>query len=137
MRTQRALLVSAERQPYTLVTDLPIPTPGPTDLLVRLVTAGLNPVDWMIPLIDGERLGFLYPWVGGIDGAGIVEEVGSEVIDFDKGDRVCVPALLHTGVADALTNLQDRQGQLYKYAKYLPRIYLEHRFQHIKGTKML
>lgn len=36
-----------------------------------------------------------WPFIGGLDGAGIVEEVGSEVSTFAKGDKVSVkPTLL-------------------------------------------
>ena len=60
---------------------------GPEDILVRLVAAGVNPVDTKIrargPLIpDG------LPAVLGCDGAGIVEEAGAEVTRFKPGDEV-------------------------------------------------
>ena len=60
---------------------------GPEDILVRLVAAGVNPVDTKIrargPLIpDG------LPAVLGCDGAGVVEEAGAEVTRFKPGDEV-------------------------------------------------
>jgi len=60
---------------------------GPEDILVRLVAAGVNPVDTKIrargPLIpDG------LPAVLGCDGAGIVEEAGADVTRFKPGDEV-------------------------------------------------
>ncbi len=60
---------------------------GPSDILVRIVAAGVNPVDTKIrsrgPFVpDG------LPAVLGCDGAGVVEAVGSEVTRFKPGDEV-------------------------------------------------
>ena len=90
MSTQKALVVP-EKQGQWKVIDLPIPTPGPKDVLVKIVATALNPVDWKI-----KEYGFFvseYPWVGGTDGAGIVEQVGSEVTNVAKGDKMYVPGL--------------------------------------------
>jgi NADPH2:quinone reductase len=61
------------------------PTPGPTDLVVELVAAGLNFVDTY------QRSG-LYPmtlpFTPGSEGAGIVRAVGGEVAGFAVGDAV-------------------------------------------------
>ena len=86
--TQKALILPAEKEPHKLVTDWPIPQPGPTDVLVKLVSAALNPVDAYIPAMGGLGLVKAWPFVNGIDGAGIVEEVGAEVTNLAKGDRV-------------------------------------------------
>ena len=88
MSTQKALVVP-EKQGQWKVIDLPIPTPGPKDVLVKVFATALNPVDWKI-----KEYGFFvseYPWVGGTDGAGIVEQVGSEVTNVAKGDKMYVP----------------------------------------------
>jgi NADPH2:quinone reductase len=60
---------------------------GPSDILVRILAAGVNPIDTKIrsrgPLIpDG------LPAVPGCDGAGVVEAVGAEVTRFKPGDEV-------------------------------------------------
>ena len=47
MSTQKALVVP-EKQGQWKVIDLPIPTPGPKDVLVKIVATALNPVDWKI-----------------------------------------------------------------------------------------
>ena len=88
MSTQKALIIPAERQPFKLVNDWPIPKPGPKDVLVKLVSIALNPADWRVQ--SGSASGFIkgYPVICGLDGAGIVAEVGSEVTNLVKGDKV-------------------------------------------------
>ncbi|EJF58192.1 GroES-like protein [Dichomitus squalens] len=85
MSTQKALILP-EKQGEWKVVDVPIPTPGPKDVLVKVVATALNPVDWKI-----KEYGYFvsdYPFVGGTDGAGIVEQVGSEVSNLAKGDKI-------------------------------------------------
>ncbi|KAH7887198.1 chaperonin 10-like protein [Phlebopus sp. FC_14] len=62
------------------------PTPGPGQVLIKEVSAGLNPVDWKIQSSDFWVTE--YPAILGIDGAGEVEEVGEGVTEFAKGDKV-------------------------------------------------
>jgi hypothetical protein len=65
---------------------MPIPAPGPHDLLVRIHAASVNPVDTKIrrfsPTEDGELR------VLGFDAAGTVVAVGSEVSRFAAGADV-------------------------------------------------
>lgn len=59
----------------------------PHHLLIRLAAAGINPVDTKLrakPAYHPDKL----PAILGCDGAGIVEEAGSEVTRFKVGDRV-------------------------------------------------
>ncbi len=58
----------------------------PTEVLVRTLAAGVNPVDWKVR----ARGGFLGepPFTVGWDVAGVVEEVGYGVTRFAVGDRV-------------------------------------------------
>jgi len=66
--------------------DVPRPEPGPTEVLVRVAAAGVNPVDWKVR----ARGGFLGepPFTLGWDVAGVVEELGRGVTRFAPGDRV-------------------------------------------------
>lgn len=85
-KTQKALILPAQGAQWQLG-ESPIPSPGPKDVLVKLTATALNPVDWKVR----SSYSFLissYPYVGGSDGAGVVEEVGSDVSSFAKGDRV-------------------------------------------------
>lgn len=69
--------------------DLPDPTPGPSELLIAVRAAGVNPVDWKI------RAGYLreflpleLPAVLGSEAAGVVVEAGKDVDGFVVGDEV-------------------------------------------------
>jgi NADPH:quinone reductase-like Zn-dependent oxidoreductase len=69
--------------------DLPDPKVGPDTVLIRVKAAGVNPVDWKARegYLDG---GFdvYFPVVPGWDVAGVVEQVGPAVTEFDPGDEV-------------------------------------------------
>lgn len=62
------------------------PAPAPTEVLVRVTAAGVNPVDWKVRKAGG----FLGqpPFTLGWDVAGVVEELGYGVTRFAVGDRV-------------------------------------------------
>jgi NADPH2:quinone reductase len=67
--------------------EVSIPSVGTSQVLVRVKTAGVNPVDTYI------RAGFYpvkpdLPYTPGKDGAGIVEKIGANVTKFKAGDRV-------------------------------------------------
>jgi NADPH:quinone reductase-like Zn-dependent oxidoreductase len=69
--------------------DVPMPVHGPRELLVRVVVAGINPIDWKIR--SGAVAGFFPvqpPATLGWDAAGIVTAVGAEVDGFKTGDAV-------------------------------------------------
>ncbi len=68
------------------VVDVPQPEPAPTEVLVRVGAAGVNPVDWKVR----ARGGFLGepPFTVGWDVAGTVEALGPGVTRFAVGDRV-------------------------------------------------
>lgn len=67
--------------------DLPVPSPGPDEVLIRMTTASLNPVD--LDIADGRlSLPTTRPLVLGVDGAGRVVEVGASVTEFAPGDLV-------------------------------------------------
>ena len=71
------------------IKDIGMPKMGNDDVLVKIVYAGVNPPDNMIireevKLITPYKL----PLVMGNEFSGVVEEVGSNVSGFKKGDRV-------------------------------------------------
>ncbi len=89
MRAETMLAVRQERLGGPEVLELvrvPRPRPGPTEVLVRVSAAGVNPVDWK----TRARGGFLGepPFTVGWDVAGVVEAVGFGVTRFAVGDRV-------------------------------------------------
>jgi NADPH:quinone reductase-like Zn-dependent oxidoreductase len=68
---------------------LPRPKPERGEVLVKVVAAGVNPVDWMIR--EGGLAPYLahrFPVIPGWDVAGVVEEFGAGATRFRKGDRV-------------------------------------------------
>lgn len=68
------------------LTEEPRPTPGPSEVLVRVRATGLSPTDWVHRRISG----FLGdgPKVLGWDVSGVVEEVGLGVTIHKPGDEV-------------------------------------------------
>jgi NADPH:quinone reductase-like Zn-dependent oxidoreductase len=69
--------------------DLPKPSPGPGQLLVKVRAAGVNPADWK------RRAGFRrqtdtleQPVAHGLEVAGVVEETGPGTAGFASGDEV-------------------------------------------------
>ncbi len=69
--------------------ELPDPTPGPSEVLVRVHAAGVNPYDTYMR-VGGYALSPEPPYIPGADAAGIVEEVGEEVTGVREGDRVYI-----------------------------------------------
>jgi len=69
--------------------ELPIPALQPETLLLRLFAAGVNPVDtYQRSGVQGytPRL----PFTPGMDGAGVIEEIGEGISGFDVGMKVYV-----------------------------------------------
>lgn len=68
--------------------DLPLPAPGPSELLVRIEASGINPYDWKI--VEGilRPRPHVFPLIAGVDAAGAVVATGTEVRRFRPGDRV-------------------------------------------------
>lgn len=67
--------------------EVPDPTPGPGEVLVRVAVSGTNPVDAKLRQ-DGSWAGLKPPVVLGYDASGVVEAVGPGVTDFRPGDEV-------------------------------------------------
>lgn len=83
----RAVIMNNTGEPEVLTLgDTSIPTCGPDELLIRIMAAGVNPVDTKL------RSRGLYfgsaPAILGCDGAGIVEAAGENVSRFEPGDAV-------------------------------------------------
>ena len=69
-------------------TDVERPAPQSDEVLVKVHAAAVNPADWKIRDGMGEQFGFKFPLILGGDIAGTIEEVGSGVDNFKKGDAV-------------------------------------------------
>ncbi|WP_461009155.1 NADP-dependent oxidoreductase [Streptomyces capparidis] len=86
----RAVTQHAFGGPEVLVpAEVPRPAPLPTEVLVRVVAAGVNPVDRKTRE-GGGMAGVLGepPFVLGWDVSGVVEEVGFGVTTLEPGDEV-------------------------------------------------
>ncbi|KIL52954.1 zinc-binding dehydrogenase [Jeotgalibacillus campisalis] len=83
----KALLLNDKGQWKNMkVEEIEKPSPASDEIVVQVKAASLNPVDYK----TGENgfPGWSYPHILGLDVAGIVDEVGSEVTTIKKGDRV-------------------------------------------------
>ncbi|MFG2848590.1 NADP-dependent oxidoreductase [Kitasatospora sp. NPDC048296] len=88
--TMRAVVQDGFGGPEVLrVQQVPRPTPLPTEVLVRVHAAGINPVDWKTR--GGTGMAGLLgepPFTLGWDVSGVVEEVGFGVTTLKVGDEV-------------------------------------------------
>jgi NADPH2:quinone reductase len=77
------------------VRDVPTPTPGPGQVLVRVIASGTNPIDAKLRQ-NGTWAGLQPPVVLGYDASGVIEQVGPGVTEFKPGDEVFyTPEVLH------------------------------------------
>ena len=85
--------------------QVPDPTIGTRDVLVRVSAASINPLDKMVR--NGEfklLLRYKTPFVLGHDMAGVVTRVGAEVRDYEVGDEVYA---------------RPRDGRIGTFAEYI------------------
>ncbi len=86
----KAMQLAAPRSALKLV-DLPVPRPGPGQLLMRVRACGVCRTD--LHVVDGELARGKLPIVPGHEIIGTVEEKGAGVERFAIGERVGVPWL--------------------------------------------
>ncbi|HTE72997.1 MAG TPA: NADP-dependent oxidoreductase [Actinomycetes bacterium] len=85
----KAFVVEKYGQDGPRAADVPEPTVGRRDVLVRVVAASINPLDTMTRNGEFKRLiKYKPPFVLGHDMAGVVTDVGADVRDFKVGDEV-------------------------------------------------
>ena len=82
------------------------PAPGDGQVLVRIKTSGVNPLDTKIYAGQAGHARHPLPGILGINMAGVVETIGSGVTGFRRGDEVC-------GMTGGVGGLQ---GSLAQYA---------------------
>jgi NADPH:quinone reductase-like Zn-dependent oxidoreductase len=86
--------------------DIDDPKPGPGEVVVDLRAASLNHVD--IDVRDGvSRFDFVLPHILGIEGAGVISELGPGVDDLAVGDRVAVSYIRTCGHCEWCKRGQD------------------------------
>lgn len=70
------------------IADVARPAPGPSQILVKVQAAGVNPIDWKIRNGAGQRLGMTLPIYLGSELVGTVAEVGEGVEGFMQDESV-------------------------------------------------
>src|SRR3954462_15092257 len=86
----KAVMLREAGTPPAVRDDVPAPTPGPGEVLVRVQASSANPVDNSIAAGMLAQMGveYEYPVPLGRDYAGVVEEVGPDVTESAPGDEV-------------------------------------------------
>ena len=92
--TMRAVRLHEHGGPEVLrYEEVPIPEPGPGEVLIRVHAVGVNPPDWYLrggltemPGEKGARVAL--PVIPGTDVSGVVEAVAPDVDGFAAGDEV-------------------------------------------------
>jgi NADPH:quinone reductase-like Zn-dependent oxidoreductase len=68
--------------------DVPAPTAGPGEVLVRVAATSVNPIDWKIRRGNLKGMTLQFPVIPGRDVAGEVVAVGAGVSNFKPGQKV-------------------------------------------------
>src|SRR5256885_11099983 len=91
-RTFKAVVHETHGNPAEVlrIVDLPLPDPRPNEVVVKMAAAPINPAD--LNSIEGKYpIKAPLPATPGMEGAGAVIEVGSEVRDLTVGTQVILP----------------------------------------------
>ena len=72
--------------------EIDTPEPGPGEVLIKVLYAGVNPADWKNRqgMLEQFRP-YVFPYIIGFDAAGVIAAVGEGVVDLAVGDRVFTP----------------------------------------------
>lgn len=101
----RAMVLDTPRQPLRLA-DVPVPQPGPSQILLRVEACGVCRTD--LHLVDGELPDPTLPIIPGHEIVGRVAGLGSGVSDIRIGQRMGVPWLGWTcGICDFCSRGQE------------------------------
>ncbi len=83
----KAICVRQFGDPYVLkLEEVAVPVAGAGQVLVKVQAVGVNPVETYQR--SGANPAIQFPWVPGMDAAGVVEEVGPGVRGWQRGDRI-------------------------------------------------
>jgi propanol-preferring alcohol dehydrogenase len=92
-KSMKAAVVHAFGRPLS-IEQVPIPTPEPGQVLVRVIASGVCHTD--LHAADGDwPVKPTLPFIPGHEGAGTVAAAGPGVTTLKEGDRVGVPWLHH------------------------------------------
>jgi NADPH2:quinone reductase len=83
----KALVLDKPGRPDTLrIADVPVPEPSQGEVRVNVKAIGLNPVDYKVA--ESGLPGWGYPFILGLDVAGIIDVTGEGITDWKTGDAV-------------------------------------------------
>jgi NADPH:quinone reductase len=109
----QAILVRAFGAPDVMkIETVPDPKPGPSEILVRIRAAGVNPVETYIRSGAYARKPPL-PYIPGSDAAGDVEACGAEVPGVKAGDRVYITGTISGNVGAYAERAVCRPAQVH------------------------
>lgn len=96
----KAVVFSEHGGPQVLrLTDVPVPSIGPTDVLIRVRACALNHLDlWVRRGMPGVEIPM--PHIPGSDIAGEIAKVGAEVTGLRVGDRVVLASGISCGTCE-------------------------------------
>lgn len=110
--TMKALLLSKYSQ--LELAELPVPQPGPDEVLVRVAACGICGSD--VHGYDGSTGRRIPPLVMGHEAAGTIAAIGARVTDLSIGDRVTLDSTVYCGTCSycrsGQVNLCDRREVL-------------------------
>ncbi|MEA3183781.1 MAG: hypothetical protein QOJ74_258 [Ilumatobacteraceae bacterium] len=94
-------------------TEVPDPTPGKADVVVRVEACALNRLDLLQRGGWYQMPGFTYPHISGMDIAGTVVAIGEAVTDVAAGDRVVIdPSMAGVPEGSKLAGRGSLYGEL-------------------------
>lgn len=106
--------------------DLDTPTPGASEVLVKLEVAALNHSD-LWTRVGWPKLKLKMPHILGGDGAGVVAQLGEGVSAFDPGDRVVINAAIGCGECEFCLSGWDNYCRHFQLlGEHLPGTYAEY-----------
>jgi NADPH:quinone reductase len=92
----RAMVFDRYGEPDVMrLRDVPVPEPQEGEVLIRVGYAGVNPADSKARGGLSNRAGAVFPFVTGMDAAGVVERTGANVTEFRRGDQVMTWGTVH------------------------------------------
>mmetsp|Transcript_13209 Transcript_13209/g.14580 ORF Transcript_13209/g.14580 Transcript_13209/m.14580 type:complete len:397 (-) Transcript_13209:107-1297(-) len=88
-KTMRAGIYDLSTQSgFSVVEEQSVPTYGPKDVIVKVITAAINPVDYKVVIPALPFLRHITSHIAGRDIAGVVLAAGDKVTNFKVGDHV-------------------------------------------------
>lgn len=97
--------------------DIPVPKPGPGQVLVRIHAAGVNPADTYVRT-GNYAVKPALPFTPGSDGAGVIEAIGEGVTKIKPGERVYVARSVSGTYAEYALALESQVYRLPDRVSY-------------------